>query len=291
MQGVAIMVDKKKDEGAVLRDRAERGVRLVGDTDVVVDRHKEMRLYAKARRRLRERIMPGDWPIDASTGNKADLDPGDVLYPLPDDMTIPVGNVDHEMVELRAAADATPSAFLGDVVQVDETVRIHRRAEAERAREARDRLRGATWTEELVEARIEEAFRVLFRASGGTVGPRMFGNAMPVPVREMSDLIAQAGNKSLRRVMKRMLRNDGPPSGDEVRRMDEALGWAMSYLREDHPDWAAFVNFGGFWKAQGAKVTRKCEEIGVTRQQFYRDRKEGIRRILEGLKRDGRAPT
>lgn len=279
--GVVMNAKKPVDEGtlAVLEARARR-------RQANID---ELRKLSKYKRKQKHRLKEGDWPILASTGEKAELDPYDVRAPLPDYMVQDVGPVDEEMLEMRAFADAQPSAFDSAVIEIDETLLIARRNQSEREREDRDRLRAGTWTEELVEARLDEAFRTLFRVSAGGVGPRQYGNGMPTPVREWADYINQAGNKSLKNMVLHRFR--GIPSVEEVKRMDDALVWAARYLRDDHPDKAAFVNLGAMWKAWGAKISKKCEEIGVKRQQFYRDRKEAIRMIVEGLVRDGRAPT
>jgi hypothetical protein len=135
---------------------------------------------------------------------------------------------------------------------------------------------------------MEEAYRTLFRSSLGGMGPRAFGNAMPVPIRQMSDLVAQAGNKSLRNAIAHRFK--GPPSTEEVRRAEDALGWALTYLRNEHPDLAGFVNLRFMWTAWGAKISKKCADIGVHRQVFYRDSKAAVRLIVEGLTRDGKAP-
>ena len=241
----------------------------------------EERRLAKHKRWLDERHKERSWPLDARTGERAEVDPEDVNAPL-----------DFEIKELTAedieAASQAPTEFGKNI---DENLMASRRIERDKELAARAKVQGDRWTDELVEARIEEAFKVLNRVAAGPVGPRAFGNGMPTPIREMSDLVAQAGNKSLRKAMKRLLRNEGPPTGNEVTRMNDALGWAVRYLKSEEPDLALFLNLGGMWKAWGAPVSRKCKEIGVHRQVFYRDRKKAVRAIVEGLIRDGRAPT
>jgi hypothetical protein len=264
---------------AVLEDRKRRRLALAA----------ESKSLGKYRKRLKERMRDGrDWPIEASTGGRADVDHDDVMAPLPDDMKAVVAEVDERMVKLRAEADQLES-FSGDTVPIDEGVLSRRRREREEEHAARAKVMGEKWTEDLVEARIEEAYRTLFRASIGGAGPRRFGNAMPEIVREVSDLVHQAGNKSLRNAISHRFR--GTPSTEEIRRAEDALGWALSYLRDDHPDLAGFLNLGAMWKAWGAKISRKCADIGVHRQVFYRDRKVAIRKIVDGLIRDGKAPT
>lgn len=256
----------------VIEDRARRAA----------ERAEEAGRLLKYKNALKRRHSETNWPMDARTLDRAEVDPEDVQAPLEFD----VKEITEE--DLRAANEAADSTADHEV---DPGVLAYRRAEFEQEKFERDRVVGPAWTDALVEARIEEAFKVLGRMSVGQLGPREFGNAMPQIVREHSDLVAQAGNRSLRKAMKRLLRNDGPPSGAEVARMNDALAWAVRYLKDRDPDEALFVNLGGMWKAWGAPVSRKCKEIGVHRQVFYRDRKSAVRAIVEGLIRDGRAPT
>jgi hypothetical protein len=262
----------------IVLDERERRKRLSID---------ENRALKKHRVRLKARRIETDWPIDARTGERAEMDHDDVMAPLPDDLKAPIGVVDERMQELRVAVAGHVSF---SSTEIDENLAIRRRLDRKKEREDRASITGDRWTEDLVEARIEEAFKVLGRLAVGATGPREFGNAMPAPLRSMADLVAQAGNKSLRNSMRRLFSDKGPPGGDEVRRMNESLAWAMQYLRDEDPDLAMFLNLGGLWRAWGAKVTRKCAEIGVHRQVFYRDRKMAVRKIVEGLIRDGRAP-
>lgn len=264
----------------VLDDRKRRRLELAAET----------KLLGKHRRRLKTRLQDGrEWPIDSRTGDRAEIDHDDVMAPLPEDMKAPIGNVDETMQALRAEADQHRAFGYGDVVPIDPGVLARRRSEAAEERAHRGKVVGPVWTEDLVEARMEEAYRTLFRASVGGAGPRAFGNAMPIPVKQMSDLVAQAGNKSLRNAIAHRFK--GAPSTDEVRRMNDALEWGMTYLRDEHPDLAGFLNIGAMWKAWGSKIGKKCAEIGVHRQVFYRDRKAAVKLIVEGLKRDGKAPT
>lgn len=267
---------------AVLADRKER--RLANEAE-----NKKLRSH---RRRLKERLKDGrDWPIAVNPYGgleRADVDHEDVMAPLPDDMKAPIGDVDEKMQRLRAEADKHQE-FAGDVVPIDKGVMQRRQRERDEERAARAKIQGDAWTEELVDARLEEAFRTLFRSSNGGVGPRAFGNGMPEIIREVSDLVHQAGNKSLRNAIAHRFK--GLPSTEEVRRADESLAWASQYLLQDHPDMAAFVNLGAMWRAWNAKISKRCAAIGVHRQVFYRDRKKALQLIVEGLQRDGKAPT
>lgn len=281
MQGLTSMVETKTDEftKAVLDDRKQRRKVL----------QEEMRTLSRYKKRLKARLADGrSWPMDAATGDNAELEREDVMAALPDDMKAPIGDIDEKMVLLRKEADRHV-AFEGAVVPIDEGVLSRRRREREEELQQRARVQGDRWTEDLVEARLEEAYRTLFRSSVGGVFPREFGNGMPTPIKQMQDLVAQAGNKSLRNAIAHRFK--GVPSTDEVRRAEDALSWALTYLREEHPDLAGFVNLSAMWKAWGSKITAKCKSMGVHRQVFYRDRKEALKLIVAGLQKDGKAPT
>lgn len=277
-----VMVDKKKPDPAIIASRKERRL----------DNERENRKLGKHRRRLKERLKDDrDWPLQVDLYghiDKADIDHEDVRAPLPDELKAPIGNIDEKMALLRKAADQVES-FPGETVPIDPGVLSRRRREREEELAARARVSGERWTVELVEARLEEAYKTLFRASVGNVRPREFGNAMPQVVRQMSDLVHQAGNKSLRNAIAHRFKT--APTTEEMRRAEEALGWTLAYLRDEHPDLAGFANLGAMWKAWGAKISQKCAALGVHRQVFYRDRKAAITAIVEGLVRDGKAPT
>lgn len=279
MQGQASMTDKSTDyTRLVLEDRKRRRKAFL----------EEMRQLSKHKRRIKARLQEGrDWPMEAATGERAEIDHDDVMAPLPEEMRATVGDVDERMQKLRKEAD-THVSFAEETVQVDPSVLSRRRREREEERKATEAIRGETWTDDLVEARMKDAYQILFRASLGGMGPRAFGNAMPEVVREVSDLVHQAGNKSLRNAIAHRFKS--APTRDEVMRAEEALAWALTYLRDEHPDVAAFVSLGAMWSAWNAKISQKCKAHGITRQTFYRDRREGIKLIVAGLIRDGKAP-
>src|SRR5882762_4357928 len=224
MQGLATM-EETPEEGVEHILTPEDGIKRVLNDRKMRRKslQEEMRALSKQKRRIKARLREGlEWPIDAITNDRADLDHEDVMAPLPDDLKIPIGNIDERMQRLRAEVKDHES-FAEPIIPIDRGVLLRRQAENKEERRARNAVRGESWTEELIESRIEEAFKTLFRASVGRIGPREFGNAMPIPVRQMSDLVAQAGNKSLRRAMVRMRQNMGPPTGPEVQRMEDAL--------------------------------------------------------------------
>jgi hypothetical protein len=281
MQGLTNMATKppSDDEKFVLEDRKRRRLEF----------QQEMKSLSKHKRRIKFRLVEGrDWPVDARTQDRAEIDHDDVMAPLPEEMRSTVGDIDERMQKLRAEADQHES-FTDPIVPIDEGVLSRRRRERDEERAAIESVRGEKWTPELVEARMEEAYRTLFRSSIAGVRPREFGNAMPHIVREVSDLVHQAGNKSLRNAIAHRFK--GVPTTEEVRRAEDSLSWALTYLRDEHPDLASFVSLFSMWKAWGAKISRKCEAIGVQRQVFYRDKREAIQIIMEGLVKDGKAPT
>lgn len=253
-----------------------------------LERERLERAYLKRVKKLKrwqdERLKERNWPLDTSTGKRADIDPDDVDAPPEEELPQITAE---QLAEAAAAASEPPSLYM----EIDAGVLARRRADRQKELDDRAAVLGPKWTPEIVEARIEEAFRVLGKLSVGGSGPREFGNGMPTPLRSMTDLVNQAGNKSLRNAMKRMLRDDGPPSSDQVTRMNDAICWAVQYLRDEDPDLALFLNLGGLWKAGGRKVTKECEKIGVQRQQFYRDRKAAVMKIVDGLTRDRKVPT
>jgi hypothetical protein len=274
MQGLTSMDDEKD----VLDDRKRRRLALAA----------EMKTLGKHKKRIKFRLVEGrSWPIDSATGENADVEREDVMAQLPDDMKAPIGDIDEKMQLLRAEADKH-QAFADDIVPIDEGVLLRRRAERQAEDAARESVRGEKWTPELVEARLEEGFRTLFRTSLGGSGPRAFGNAMPEIIKEVSDLVHQAGNKSLRNAIAHRFK--GVPTTEEVRRADEALTWASRYLLGEHPDLAAFVNLQSMWRAWNSNISKKCQSIGVNRQTFYRDAKKAVKIIVDGLTREGRAP-
>lgn len=277
MQGIT-MEKPKLAEKEILADRRRRADEL----------RREMKTLSKHKRRIKARLRDDmDWPTDARTGDRAEVDHEDVRAPLPEDMKTPTGNVDEKMQQLRADVKGLQS-----FTEVsDPGVLARRRAEKDADERRRKAITGSMWTIELVEARIEEAFRTLARSGGGRTGPREFGNAMPTPIRTYADMVNQTGNKSLRRSMERLARREGAPTSAEVERMYEALYWATKYLRNDYPDLAMFANYGGMWKAWGSNITKRCQELGIHRQVFYRDRKIAILKIAEGLQQEGKAPT
>ncbi len=250
----------------------------------VVDSGPERRALAKQKARLKRRRSVTDWPLDADTLEKSErVDPEDVMAPpLPEPPKI-------EFYKAEAAKTARMVDSPLGLVQLDPNLQIFRRSQFEQELSVTASKRAPAWTADHADQRLVEAFKILFRIAA-KVGPRAFGSAMPKAVLEFADLAAQAENRSLRKTMGRLLRNFGPPTADEHRRMEEALAWPIEYLADCSRDVKMFVNLGAMWKASNASISDKCRDLGVHRQTFYRDRKIGLQVIVQGLISTGKAP-
>ena len=107
MQGQASMTDKSTDyTRLVLEDRKRRRKDFL----------EEMRQLSKHKRRIKARLQEGrDWPMEAATGERAEIDHDDVMAPLPEEMRATVGDVDERMQKLRKEADTHVSFAVGNV--------------------------------------------------------------------------------------------------------------------------------------------------------------------------------
>ena len=64
--------------------------------------------------------------------------------------------------------------------------------------------------------------------------------------------------------------------------MEEALAWPLRHLKEDA--YAARATLcAAFWKAINADYDRRVVRMGISRRTFFRHRKRGLERIVEGL--------
>lgn len=248
----------------------------------------EKRRIGEIKKRLKLRMAPSEWPLDAVTLDRSDsvsaLDVRAPVMPAPPTL---------KTYQYRAGTAATPDEkFRHDVgiVAVDEHLESIRHKEFLRDVAATAALRGPAWTPELVDARLIEAFKVLFRLRGQRVGPRQFGSAMPQVIAEMSDLVSQEENRTLRQAMSRLLSRSATVSAGEHRRMEEALGWATDYLKL-LPDRALCVNMGAMWRASGARVAVKCGLLGMDRPSFDGIRSAGLALIAGGLVATGAVPA
>lgn len=246
------------------------------------------RAVAAEKARLKQRRKPTDWPLDAYTLEKSDR-------VMPDDVRAPAEREPAEgspgtMQFYRAqAATADPIDPMG-LVPLDPNLQLFRRSQFERELAIEQDKRSLQWTADYVDMRLVEAVKVRMRTPD-RVGPRAYGTAMPRPRLEMSDLISQAENRSLRKTMARLLRNFGRPNAIETRRGEEAESWLLEYLRECEPNVRYFVGLGALWKASNASISNKCRDLGVSRQTFYSKRTVGLQLIVRGLVTEGRAPS
>lgn len=232
-----------------------------------------------------------EWPLDAETLQPSErVSALDVRAPLPP----PPPDIQNYQLNANAAPDMPigmrPELLKPGQAMVDPTLEVHRHAEHMRELAEQDALRGPKWTSEIVDARLTEAFLVLWRTPM-RIWPREFGNVMPKTITQMADLVAQEENRAQRKLMSRLLRRYGPVTTAQTRRMEEAICWSVDFLKGCEPSVPTFVNLGGMWHAQGAVIKRKCREFGVWPQTFYRVRATGLQIIAQQLAARGRSPT
>jgi hypothetical protein len=242
---------------------------------------RDARRAEKAQRvRIARRHEQGEWPLDATTLDKAELEPGDVRMPLPPEPP--------PLTDYRAIAESAQP--LDQHPEAERTLVIARWHERERERAKIAALRGPVWTTSLVDERLGLAMEIELR-SGGRLGPRQYGSVMPTPRRDLGDLVAAAENGSLRHLLSKMLRYRVVYSGEDIRRANEAITWVAEYLADERDrEIPLFVNAGALWRATHYRIQRACTEYGLERSTFYRKRKLGLERIVEGLIGDRRAP-
>ena len=228
--------------------------------------------------RIARRHEQGEWPLNAATLERADLEPGDVRMPLPPE---PPPLTDYRRIA-EAGAVYEPEADRNLVI-----ARWHDR-ERERAKVAA--LRGPVWTTSLVDERLTLALEIELRTTG-RLGPRQFGSTMPTPRRDLADLVGAAENGSLRHLLSKMLRYKVSYSGEDIRRANEAITWVAEYLADERArEVPLFVNAGAMWRAARYRVQRACYDYGIEPSRYYRKRKQGLEKIVLGLVADRRAP-
>jgi len=228
--------------------------------------------------RIARRHEQGEWPLDAATLDKADLEPGDVRMPLPPE---PPPLTDYRTVA-ESAGRYEPEA--------DRNLVLLRWHERERERTKVAALRGPVWTPGLVDERLALAMEIELRG-GGRLGPRQFGSTMPTPRRDLADLVGAAENGSLRHLLSKMSRYKVSYSGEDIRRANEAITWVAEYLADERDrEVPLFVNAGAMWRAARYRVQRACCDYGIEPSRYYRKRKQGLERIVLGLVADRRAP-
>ena len=137
------------------------------------------------------------------------------------------------------------------------------------------------WSAAYVGVRLIEAFRTLSRLPPDR-GPKQYGTALPMPVRDFSDLVDEGkGDGDL--AERRWLRVRINPSALELERMGKAFEWAPRFLKHD-AEVSACVTYWAYWFANGkdiAKMAEKCYANGVGK--FDRLKLEGLTRIAMGL--------
>lgn len=132
------------------------------------------------------------------------------------------------------------------------------------------------WTAETVERRLVDAYDVLARLPMSH-RPRGFGSASPEYLTEFTDLVGRFIDYEDREKPFRLR-----PSDDEVRAMEEALGWAALISHE--PKLAKLVGLGAMWKARNALTAKRVRRLGFKSVTKFEDaRKRGLAAIAERL--------
>lgn len=223
------------------------------------------------KRRLRKRLKPGRVPLDAETLKPARIDPDDVKAPpTPPAVT---------MRRLREIADSG--------VSVPPRPDSHSQAlAAAREREIEAALIGP-WDQDRVLRWMQQAMLTLFRLPLNS-RPAGYRTAMPPYVTEFADLVARSENKSLKRIRNRLTYRHGPVTTKDHRRMEDAAGWQLRYLKT-MPTHARVVGLAAFWLAVGAPIKKRARTVlDMSPARFYAIRNEGLAIIAAGLISDGK---
>lgn len=169
--------------------------------------------------------------------------------------------------------------LIGQLATPEETADLRRRSHRVRYELPQ------TWNIGHVDHRLVEAFKVLLRLPV-RVWPKEFGSGMPAYIHEWSDYVAQSeGERELKRARNRLIYRNRGASADEVRLMDQALGWPLACLSHD-ADASRAVLLAALWKALEVDFDERLGRINVPRRTFFRWRKAGLDRIVAHLTRE-----
>jgi hypothetical protein len=138
------------------------------------------------------------------------------------------------------------------------------------------------WTPEHVDVRLTEAFEILMTVPT-RMGPATMKTVMPAFAYDDSDLEAQRELAvDISKAHKRLTRAKGSASRAEIGRMEEAIGWALTYLRNEST-LAKAVGWSSFRKAVKREDGKLHHALGVSRRTFFRYRLRGLQIIASGL--------
>jgi hypothetical protein len=117
----------------------------------------------------------------------------------------------------------------------------------------------ATWNGPHVQTRLIEAWRVLNLTAWHPPYPRSFGRTWPPYKLEWHDLLAMVGGGELESMQREQNRTRIWPSSVEIKEMETAILWPMTYL--DNEDEAKIVNVcarvGSFGGDLGREMQRR----------------------------------
>lgn len=138
------------------------------------------------------------------------------------------------------------------------------------------------WTPEHVDVRLTEAFEILMTVPT-RLGPAAMKTVMPSFAYDDSDLEAQRELATdMIRAGKRITRAKGSATRREISDMEQALGWPLTYLKNEAA-LAKAVGWSSFRKAVKREDEKIHRALGVSRRTFFRYRLRGLQIICRGL--------
>jgi hypothetical protein len=138
-----------------------------------------------------------------------------------------------------------------------------------------------SWDQVHVLDRMEEAFETLGRMPMAT-RPKGHASIWPRYAYEHGDLIAQIETHELERMLRQRNRVRLPTTPAEIQRMNEALAWPMTHLR-DNLEASQALQLACLWTVVRADIKERCRARGWNRRKFYRWKMDGARQIALGL--------
>lgn len=141
-----------------------------------------------------------------------------------------------------------------------------------------------TWSIVHVFDRMEEAYDTLRRLPMAT-RPRAYANSMPKDYRyDFHEEVAQVETGALADRQQERNRVRLGASAAQIRRMEEALHWPMSYLR-DMPEVAQAVGLVAIWTVLKVDIDKACRRRRINKRALHRRQIHGLTIIAQELAR------
>lgn len=144
------------------------------------------------------------------------------------------------------------------------------------------------WTPDHVARRLVDAFATLDRLPRPR-GPRAAGNHWPSHRVEWADQLAQAELPDVEKRERARLRVNAlirPPSGQEIKKMDEALEW-LRVLRARDAGLAELLSFWALYAARKRSVRAICRLRNWKPPTFYYQRGRALDLLAMWLESEG----